>query len=112
MLEHSIANQDPTGVTSDVISAAETAAAEIQEEIRDDGEPELLEDIAYQDNRMQPDEWEGLPESGQMAVQVDHTEELPNDNELLHLVGSQWTLHTFESFNQRNAEGIRGQLTV
>jgi hypothetical protein len=84
----SAANQNPTNVTSDIISAAETAAAELQEEDRDDGDPELLEDIANQGNRMQPVEWEEIPESVQAAVQVDHNGELPNDNEVPHLVGS------------------------
>lgn len=40
------ANQNPINVTSDIISAAETGAAKLQKEDRDDGDPELLEDIA------------------------------------------------------------------
>lgn len=82
----SAANQNPTGVTSGVIAAAGIAAAEIQEEDRDDDDPELLEDIADQNNRMQPDEREGLPESGQTAIRVDHNEEFTNDNEVVQKI--------------------------
>lgn len=49
------ANQNPINVTSDIISAAETGAAKLQKEDRDDGDPELLEDIANQGDRMQSD---------------------------------------------------------
>lgn len=43
----------PTGVESD--DSAETGAAKLQKEDRDDGDPELLEDIANQGDRMQSD---------------------------------------------------------
>jgi hypothetical protein len=59
----SAANQDLTNVTSDIISAVEIAAMELQEEDCDNGYNELLEDIANQGNWMQPTEWEELPES-------------------------------------------------
>lgn len=85
----SAVSQSPTSVTSGVISAAEIAAARLQEEDCDHSNTELLEHIVNQDNRMQPDEWEGLPESGRTAVQVDHNEELTNvtdDNEIVQKI--------------------------
>ena len=82
----SVANQNLTNVTSDIMSAAEIAAMELQQEDCDNGYADLLEDIANQGNRMQPTEWEALPECVQIAVQVDHNEELTNDNTVLKRV--------------------------
>lgn len=55
-----------SGVTSHIISAAEAAAVDQQMEEPDD--TELLDDIADQESRMEPTEWECLPESGRIAV--------------------------------------------
>lgn len=73
---------DLANITSNIIESAESATGYIQEDDCDN--TELLEDIADQNNRMEPSEWEGLPESESTAVQVDSgdTEPLTEDDEV------------------------------
>jgi hypothetical protein len=73
---------DLAGVTSNIVQAAEAAAGDVQEDDCDN--PELPEDVVNQDSRMEPTEWEGLPESVSAAIQVDagSIEPLTEDREV------------------------------